>query len=248
MTSSAFCCCSGINIQPTIIDHTGKAKKIASAKKLIQEIQRYNDSYRTMQIDCQVALEIVAEDNLRDVRAFNATLTIQKPGEFHLSFVSEIGEKMVELFYRNGKAIILFVAKSLRETSVLPGIISSVANDIRAVFRLEPKLVPDRVEMEETVSFASGSAPLFDLKQYKDDLLVLQTTVFAASLTISRNDWFDEKGTTRTIVFGDYHRHGTVPVPHSVIVSTRGKTEYWFSVNVRSVQVNVELKKGWFNQ
>jgi hypothetical protein len=101
--------------------------------------------------------------------------------------------------------------------------------------------------MEETVTIASGHAPLYELREYQGAELVRQTTIFAATLAISRSEISDGHGGLRTITFGDYERHGTVLLPRQIHLSREGRVSYWLAIQVESVTVDPQLDRRLFH-
>jgi len=156
-----------------------------------------------------------------------------------------MGVRLIDLLYARGKTRILHVDRALQRSSRLPGIIESVARDIRAIYRLDPLPKTERRVMEETVSFASGRAPLFELREYHGADLVRQMDIFAATLAIARSQ-VTEGLEIRTVTFGDYETDGKLMIPRRIHVAKEGQVFYWLSIQVESVSIDEELDEELF--
>ena len=135
----------------------------------------------------------------------------------------------------------IWLAEELQRSSRIGELAGDIAGDIAAIFRLDPQPHPTRRVLEETVAIASGSAPLYELREYGDADLLRQTTVFAASLAISRCEVGDGRGGLRTITYGEYQRHGKLLVPRQIHLSREGQVFYWLAIEVESASVDVKL-------
>jgi len=223
------------------VDHRGRAIAVRDADELLQRVLQSNDGYGTLRTVHDVTLELVLGGQRSEKRTFRGVLAVRRPGHFRLAILGPVGMKLVDLLYMAGKTKVIHVAPELARSSRLPAILDSIAADIAAIYRLDPQLYPSRRRLEESVSYASGRAPLYELKEFRRDELARQLTIFAATLAVARAEVSDERGDSRTIVFGDYETHGKVLVPRSIHVANEGRAFYWLAIRVESVDVDVKL-------
>jgi hypothetical protein len=228
------------------VNHGGRAIQLEDASKLLQRVTEANDGYGTLKSIHQVAIEIALGGDRQEQRTFKGVIAVRRPGAFRLRVLGPAGIDLFDLLYLSGKVKILHVADMLKRSSKLPQILSSVAEDIRTIYRLDPKPEVTRRKMEESVSLASGSAPLYVLRGYRGDKLVREMDIFAASLAIARSEVVSQEGAVRTVTYGDYEQVGEVLVPRSIHVGTRGESFYWLSIKVKSVTLNEELNEELF--
>jgi hypothetical protein len=214
---------------------------VRDADELLQRVLQANDGYGTLRTVHDVALELVLGGHRSEKRTFRGVLAVRRPGHFRLAILGPVGLKLVDLLYMAGKTKVVHVAPELARSSRLPAILDSIAADIAAIYRLDPQLHPSRRRLEESVSYASGQAPLYELKEYRRGELARQLTIFAATLAVARMEVVDERGDSRTIVFGDYETHGKLLVPRSVHVAIEGRVFYWLAIRVEAVDVDVKL-------
>lgn len=223
------------------VSHLGSAVAVRDANDLLQRVLQANDGYGTLRTVHHVALELVLGGQRSEKRSFRGVLAVRRPGHFRLAILGPVGIKLVDLLYMAGKTRVIYVAPELQRSSRLPAVLDSIGADIAAVYRLDPQLFPSRRRLEESVSYASGQAPLFELKEYRRDELARQLTIFAATLAVARMEVVDERGDSRTITYGDYETHGKLLVPRSVHVAKEGSSFYWLAIQVDSVDVDVKL-------
>ncbi len=230
----------------TTVDHIGKALPQRDARALIKQVHQTNDAYRTLKAVHRVALEISIDHRRSEKRTFRGVLAIQRPDRFRLQILGPMGVKLIDLLYIGGRAQLLYLAETLTKSSHLPRIMGRVAEDIGVIYRLDPEFSADMLIMEESVSLASGRAPLYTLKELLGETVVRTMTIFAATLAIARAERHEDSDNTLTITYGDYERHDRVLVPRSIHMSREGTLSYWLSISVESVQLNQELDQKLF--
>ncbi len=230
----------------TTVDHVGKALPQKNASALIKQVRLTNDAYRTLKAVHRVALEITIDHRRSEKRTFRGVLAIQRPDRFRLQILGPMGVKLIDLLYNGGKAQLIYLAKELSKSSRLPMIMDRVAEDIGVIYRLDPEFRADMLIMEESVSLASGRAPLYTVKELLGETVVRTMTIFAATLAIARAERHDDSDNSLTITYGDYERHDRVLVPRSIHLSREGTLSYWLSISVESVQLNQELDRKLF--
>jgi len=223
------------------VAQAGTPIKVADAEALLARVRQVNDGYRTLETVHQVTLEITLADGRSEKRSFRAMLAVKRPAQFRMQMLGPAGIKMIDLGYEGGRARLLQVAPELARSSRLPAIMDSVAGDIATIFRLDPQPAATTRRMEESISLASGRAPLYELKEYRDDERVRQLTVFAATLAISRSETSDGHGGSRTLTFGDYERLGSLLIPRNILLAREGAEHYWLAIYVESVIVDPPL-------
>lgn len=239
------CACPAPPVPVRPVDHRGTAQKIASPEQLLERVTAVNDGYGTLTTVHQVTVEIALGGDRSEKRSFRGALAIRRPAHFRLQILGPMGIKLVDLLYVRGKASVLYLEPKLQMSSRLPEIIQSIAGDIRAIYRLDPCPHADRRRMEETVTLASGRAPLFDLKEYRGKDLVRQMDIFGNTLAVARSQVV-EGIDIRTITYGDYEAHGELLVPRSIHVAKEGTVFYWLSIQVESVSIDEELDEDIF--
>jgi outer membrane lipoprotein-sorting protein len=229
------------------VTHLGPALAVRDAEDLLQRTLAVNDGYGTLRTVHQVTLEIALGGQRSEKRSFRAALAVRRPGHFRLNVLGPMGLKLIDLLYSTGKTKVLYLAAELQRSSRMPEILDSMAGDIAAVFRLDPRLYPSRRRLEETVALASGRAPLYELKEYRGGEIARQMTIFAATLAIARMETTDEQGEIRTITYGDHEQRGKLLVPRSIHVAREGASFYWLAIHVESVDVDVDLDDHLFS-
>jgi len=222
------------------VNHEGKARKFASADQLLRETLEVNDGYGTLTTVHNVTVEIALGGQRSEKRSFRAAIAVRRPACFRLQILGPMGLKLADLLYTRGETRVLHVDRSLQRSSRLPTILESVARDIRAIYRLDPVPRVQRRQVEESVSLASGAAPLLDLKEYSGQDLVRQMDVFAATLAIARCQVV-EGIDIRTMTYGAYETNGKLMIPRQIHVAKEGSVFYWLSIRVESVSIDEEL-------
>jgi hypothetical protein len=228
------------------VNHGGRARPVADARDLLAQLTLANDGWGTLETVHAVTIEIALGQHRSEKRSFRGLLAVRRPAHFRLQILGPAAIKLLDILYADGASRAVFVAPELARSSRLPELVSSIAGDIAAVYRLDPQPVATRRHLEESISFASGRAPLYELKEYRGETLIRQLTVFAATLAVSRCELADGHGGSRTIVFGDYEQHGKVLVPRSVHLAREGAAFYWLAIRVESVRLDVPLDKRLF--
>jgi hypothetical protein len=239
-------CPGGQPAPTTTVKHEGRAVPFKDAEALLRRISEVNDGYGTLKSVHKVTAEIALGGDRTEKRSFRGVVAVQRPGFFRLQILGPMGVKFADLLYGQGRAQVLEVATSLRKSSRLPEILDSIAGDLRAIYRLDPLPHASRRTMEKTVALASGSAPLYALKETRGDEVVRQLDIFAASLAIARSVVVDVKGDVRTITYGDHRTNGKLVIPHKIHVSKEGRAFYWLSIEVESVVLDEQLDPALF--
>jgi hypothetical protein len=157
-----------------------------------------------------------------------------------------VGLKLMDLLYREGNVQVIQLAKELRRNSRIGELAADIAADIAAVFQLDPQPQPTRRTVEESVALASGRAPLYEVREFRDDLLLRQLTIFAATLALSRVEIPDGRGGSRTITYGDYEYFGHLAVPRHIHLAREGAATYWLAIQVESATIDPKLDKRLF--
>jgi len=240
-----LCACPSAPAALHDVSHQGAAQKLTGADELLRRTLAANDGYGTLTTVHKVTAEIALGGERSEKRSFRGVLAIRRPGHFRLQILGAMGLKLVDLLYAEGKTRVLHVEPALRRSSRLPEILESVAGDIRAVYRLDPTPEVERRKMEETVSLASGRAPLFNLQEFRGKDLVRQMDIFAATLAIARSQ-VTEGLDIRTITYGAYETNGRLMVPRQIHVAKEGQVFYWLSIQVESVTMDEELDEELF--
>lgn len=223
------------------VTHEGQAIPFERADELLRRISEVNDGYGTLSTVHKVTAEIALGGNRSEKRTFRGALALRRPRNFRLQILGPMGVKLADLLYDGGKTRVLHMDRNLQRASRLPQIIESIAGDIRAIYRLDPLPHCTRRKLEASVSFASGAAPLYDLKEYRGEEIVRQLDVFAATLAIARSQVVDEKADVRTVTYGGYESDGKLMVPKTIHVAKEGTVFYWLSIQVESVTIDEEL-------
>ncbi len=234
-------CPGGQPVPTTTVKHEGRAIPFKDANTLLRRVSEVNDGYGTLKSVHKVTAEIALGGDRTEKRTFRGVIAVQRPGFFRLQILGPMGVKFADLLYGQGRAKVLDVATSLKKSSRLPQILDSIAGDLRAIYRLDPLPHTSRRTVEKTVALASGSAPLYALKELRGDEVVRQLDIFAASLAIARSEVVDIKGDVRTITYGDHRTNGKLVVPHKIHVAKEGRAFYWLSIEVESVVLDEAL-------
>lgn len=246
MVLLAGACGRTVQVATSPVDHVGKAIPFAEADALLRAVLEANDSYRGLETVHRVTLELSLDGQRSEKQIFTAALAVRRPAEFRLQLLGPMGAKAMDVLYRSGQTQVLQVASELQRSSRLPSVIQSVAGDIAAMFRLDPQPRSTRRSLEESLSLASGRAPLYELREYAGDVLVRQLTVFASSLAVARCELSDGRGGSRVITYGDYKRRGGLLLPTSFLLQREGELSYWLSIRVDSVSIDPELDERLF--
>ena len=219
----------------------GPALRVADADELARRVQEVNDGYGTMETVHRVTIEIALGEGRSEKRSFRALLAIRRPGHFRVQLLGPMQIRLMDLLYQAGRVQVMHLADELRRSSRIGELCEDIAGDIAAIFRLDPQPHPTRRGLEETVSFASGRAPLYELRELKDEVLMRQMTIFAATMAVSRTELPDGKGGLRTITYGEYEHYGTLMVPRQIHLSREGRVFYWLAVQVESATIDPKL-------
>jgi hypothetical protein len=223
------------------VRHEGPAVVVSGADDLLRRVLEANDGYGTLEAVHHVTIEIALGEGRSEKRSFRALLAIRRPGMFRVQLLGPVGIRLMDLLYQAGVVRIMYLATALQRSSRIAELAHDIAGDIAAVFRLDPQPHPTRRSLEETVAIASGSAPLYELHEYRGDDPVRQLTVFAASLAISRCELSDGRGGERTITYGGYERFGSLLVPRQIHLAREGRVFYWLSIQVESATIDAKL-------
>jgi len=242
---AAVLCGCPTPLPTTVVDHHGPARRFASPAQLLKQVIEVNDGYGTLTTVQQVTLEIALGGDRSEKRSFSAALAIRRPGGFRLQILGPMGVRLVDLLYLKGQTKVLHVEPALQRSSQLPAILDSIAGDIRAIYHLDPLPRVDHRRMEESVSLASGSAPLLDLKEYRGRELTREMDIFASTLAMARSQVVE--GTDiRTVTYGAYEARGRLMVPRQIHVAKEGSVFYWLSIQVESVTIDEGLDREIF--
>jgi hypothetical protein len=214
---------------------------VSSADELARQVREVNDGYGTLETVHQVTVEVALGHGRSEKRSFRAMLAVRRPGHFRVILLGPMGLRLMDLLYEAGRGRVLHVAAELQRGSRLAELADDIARDIAAIFRLDPQPHPTRRTLEESVAFASGRSPLYELREYRDDRLLRQCTIFAATLAISRCEVSDGEGGVRTITYGQYERFGEVLVPRQIHLAREGRAFYWLSIRVESATIDARL-------
>jgi hypothetical protein len=223
------------------VSHDGPAIRVADADELSRRIQEVNDGYGTMETVHRVTIEIALGEGRSEKRSFKALLAIRRPGHFRVQLLGPMQIRLMDLLYQSGQVKVVQIADELRRSSRIGELVNDIAGDIAAIFRLDPQPHPTRRRIEETVSPASGRVPLYELREHRDDTLVRQMTIFAATLAISRAELSDGQGGSRTITYGDYEHFGALVVPRQIHLTREGRVFYWLAIQVESATIDPKL-------
>ncbi len=223
------------------VDHKGMAQRIKGPDELLQKVRRANFGYAQLRTVHEVTIVITPDADREEKRFVRGVLAVRRPDLFRLAILGPGGIKLMDVLYGGGRHRVLHLAPTLAKSSLLPTIIASLCQDIRAMYDLSPSPFTTRRAVEDTVAVASGNAPLFDLKEYHQDNIVRRLTIFASTLAISRIHEVDARGESRTITFGDYESDGRVLVPRSFHVARSGSLDYWLMIRVKEVALDEEL-------
>jgi hypothetical protein len=221
--------------------HEGPAIRVADADELARRVQEVNDGYGTMETVHRVTIEIALGEGRSEKRSFKALLAIRRPGHFRVQLLGPMQIRLMDLLYEAGQVKVVQLADELRRSSRIGELVNDIAGDIAAIYRLDPQPHPTRRRLEETVSTASGRAPLYELRELRDDTLLRQMTVFAATLAVSRAEIPDGQGGSRTITYGEYEHFGPLVVPRQIHLSREGRVFYWLAIQVESATIDPKL-------
>ena len=227
------------------IEHAGPPIEFSSPRELIRRTLARNDGYRTLTTVHRVALEIAVSAKHSEKRSFRGALALRRPGHLRLQILGPMGVKVADLLHEQGRTRVLSVDRTLERSSRLSALLESIAGDIRAIYRLDSNPDVDRRRVEETVTLASRSAPLFNLREYRAGKLVRQMDIFAATLAIARVQML-RGDNVLTITYGDYETDGNILIPRQIHVAREGPVFYWLSIRVESIELDPSLDKRIF--
>jgi len=223
------------------VDHKGMAQRVTDPDDLLRRVRQINTGYAELKTVHEVTIVITPDENREEKRFVRGVLAVRRPDLFRLVLLGPGGIKLMDILYGAGRHKVLHLAPTLDRSSLLPTIIASLCQDIRAMYDLAPSPFVTRRAVEETVASASGNTPLYDLKEYRRGTIVRRMTIFASTLAISRVHEVDDRGDSRTITFGDYETDGRVLVPRSFHVARTGKLDYWLMIRVKEVTLDEGL-------
>jgi hypothetical protein len=230
------------------LEQGGPARPVERAEELLQHVVERNDGYGTLRARAKISLELELGPDKSEKLTASALLRVHRPGHFRLELRAYSGELLFDLVGSRGRHRVLYVAPALlAPASALSDLLPVLAADLRHLLRLDPQPSVERRAVEETVSLASGSQPLFEIREYgRGEEPVRRWTVFAASLAVARMEVSDEGG-ERTITFGDYETDGRIVIPRSFHLARVGQTFYWLSCTFEELEVDAKLDGSIFD-
>lgn len=239
-------CSAPPRIPVTAVSHVGRAVPIKDAADLLGRVRQASHGYRQLRTVHAVTVVMAPGKPGQEKRFLRGVLAVRRPGLFRLVVLGPGGFKAMDVIFGAGRHRLLYLAPQLKRASLLPTIVASLSQDIRVIYDLQPAPYVTRRVVEETVATASGRAPLYELREYRKELLARQITVFAASLAVSRIYETDELGERRTITFGDYQRRGRYLYPKTIHVARDGSLSYWLMINVEQLELDQPLDERLF--
>jgi len=243
----ALLACAAKNVGPVgvPVQHLGPARPVDGPQGLLSAVAAANDGYRTLKQVHRVAIEFVLPNGRQEQRACRGVLAISRPSRFRLTAITGRGVKLFDILHVAGKSHALHLPPQDRHGR-LPQVVASIAEDIRAIYRLHPVPATDTHRIEERV--AASAAPLTDLRGYRGGQLVSEMTVFARSLAVARTELLGPGSQVRTITYGDYEHHGRLVVPRTIVVSNDGPLAYWLRIRVERTEIDPVLDPRLFEQ
>ena len=222
------------------------AQRFKDPEGLLARVREANTGYTELKTVHEVTIVITPDEKREEKRFVRGVLAVRRPDLFRLMILGSGGFKLMDILYGGGQHKVLYLAPTLGRSSLLPTIIASLCQDIRAMYDLIPSPPVTRRVVDETVASASGRTPLFDIKEFHHEVIVRRLTIFASTLAISRIHEEDRRGNSRTITFGDYETDGRRLVPRSFHVARSGSLDYWLMIRVKEVTLDEKLDDALF--
>ena len=131
------------------------------------------------------------------------------------------------------------------ETDHGVSVLDSIAEDIRAIYRLFPKRL---VSLRRMSLYESFGIPRYRLEERApNQQFVRQLDVFATTMAIERTEVVDRRGQKRTITYSDYvNIGGGLLMARKIDLIRHGSDGYWLKIKVQSNTIDQKLANELF--
>jgi hypothetical protein len=230
------------------LENTAAARPLGRPEELLRRVLDANDGYGTLSGRIDLSLEIELGEYRSEKLSASGLVRVRRPGHLRFELRDRTGELLLDMIVARGKSRAREISPRLYDRrSALVELAPVIAEDLRLLFRLDPRPNVTRVAAEETVSLASGSTPLFEIREYgPGEEAVRRMTVFASSLAIARMEIADDVG-ERTVTFGDHETNGRVAIPRSYHLARVGTYFYWLAFTLESFEIDAGLGDSVFD-
>jgi hypothetical protein len=222
--------------------HSGEIRVFKDVSALEQEVVARNFGYRTLKTVHQVSLDLRAGDAPTAPRALTGVLALRRPDRFRLTVLGPMGAKLLDVIYVAGRTQLVATSATHQRHVDLSRLVPTFVADIAQIYRLgAPRSVARRV-MEESLSLAGSTVPLTSIKDYDaEGKLMRETMVYATSLAISRVEWTEANGDTKSIVCGDHRNYRGHLQPSTIVLTSEGKSNYGLTIRVQALELDGPL-------
>ncbi|MCC6751021.1 MAG: hypothetical protein IT371_25415 [Deltaproteobacteria bacterium] len=217
----------------------GATSPAPRAAQALAALRAVSDGFRTLRTVHRVELEIPLPGGGVERRRFTGVLAVQRPSSLRLRVLGPFSLPLFDLLGKGEAVQIKHLAAILRRRSQLPGILDSIAADLRAAYGLGAAVRPEGPAGDLT-SWTDGHGTMDLCRGGTGDVRrCWQIQAATGRLTALREWWPD--GTHRRLLFDEHRQVGPLALPLRMRVQVEGKRRYRVAIRVEAVEPDVPL-------
>jgi len=228
------------------LNHHGPAIASPNSTDMLARAFQFNDGYKTLTSVHRVEAEIAQSQSPTKKYGFKGIIAIQRPDRFRLRVLGPMDVKFLDLVYLQGKVQIIHFSEQIQKQSKLLDIFEGIADDIKAIYRLDPHPTILKTKIEDGVAFQENRTPIFYVTERGDGNFERQMTLYAATLAIFQQEERKQNGDILNITYRDYKTLDNRHIPFLIQLTREGSVSYWLTIRVESVSIDQPIDDSLF--